>query len=202
MTNASPPLEKNPERIDMEDPRFDAATRNRHANRYRWARDVIRSRFVQAGRVIDFSCGTGYGSAILKEAAHEVYGRDISAEAIEIARARHGSTLVHFKAEWPTYHGAGQPLFDAVVSIETIEHMTETEVDLFISLSMKLLAPGGLLIVSTPEARADRVVENPYHLREYTRDELAAVIHNAGFADLKYDDWLPGFLCVTARRPL
>ncbi len=200
-----PPLEKFPERIDMKDPRFSSEMKQRHENRYRWARDVIRERFVRAGAVIDFACGTGYGSAILREVADKVYGRDKSAAAIKIATERHGSTAVNFAARPVTFHGAEQVhLFDAIVTIETIEHLADDELQRFLGHAWNLLIPGGLLIVSTPEAasiEAGAKPENPYHLREYTRGGLAKLLEDNGFVVGKYDDWMPGFLCMVARRP-
>ena len=200
MTTESPA--RTAERIDLLSQEFADEMKARHQNRYRWARDVIRERFVRAGAVIDFATGTGYGAAILREVSDLVYGRDKDATAIAIANARHSSTAVNFSTNPVTFHyGDQEHFFDAVVSIETIEHLEEAHVDSFLETSRHLLIPGGLLIVSTPEARPDRVVENTYHLREYTREELKLVIEKAGFVLVRWDDWLPGFLCVVSKRP-
>src|SRR6185295_10367935 len=86
------------ERIDIEaTDRYPQSAIERHMQRYEWATEKIYKRFTRAGRVIDFACGTGYGSAMLARICHEVYGRDKDEEAIRIATLRHSSTLVQFK---------------------------------------------------------------------------------------------------------
>src|ERR1700731_1170167 len=53
-----------------------------HVARYAFAR-----RYADGKRVLDAGCGTGYGSAELAQSAAAVTGVDISADAIEYARA-------------------------------------------------------------------------------------------------------------------
>lgn len=192
-TPTKPPAE----RIDMLDPQFSEETKDRHMRRYSWAVRKISDRFVRAGRVVDFACGTGYGSAMLLQVSHTVLGCDKDEVSLDIARKRHGGTLLNFMfANGPI---PGHFPVDAVVSIETIEHLERP--DLFLKDAFDLIDWEGLLILSTPEGRLDRVVTNPFHLREYTRQELRDEVAKAGFVDIRYDDWLPGFLCLTARRP-
>lgn len=193
-----PPLEKHPERIDMQDERFDEATRQRHLARYDWAARTIKERLGNALRVIDYACGTGYGSAKLATVAKDVYGRDKAHEAIAAAERAYGHIEgLNFKVrDRIELHPGDSPSFDAVVSIETIEHLEDPAG--FLREAYKLLLPGGLLLVSTPEARENRFVENPHHLREYTGLELTNAILEAGFHEVTMDGWLPGFLCAVA----
>ena len=67
--------------------------------------------------------------------------------------------------------------FDLVLSFETLEHVHAQErlLDGF----ARLLAPGGLLLVSTPDKRTytDLTGEvNPHHVRELYRDEFEALL--------------------------
>src|SRR4051812_1691368 len=59
---------------------------DRHVKRYIWARDAIQDQLGRAGAVLDFACGTGYGSRILLGAAAAVYGADKSESALKDAR--------------------------------------------------------------------------------------------------------------------
>jgi SAM-dependent methyltransferase len=196
-----PPIE---ERIDILDTeKFDQKTIERHILRYEWAASVIQKRFVRAGRVIDYACGTGYGSAILASVCHEVYGRDKSAEAIKIATERHSSTLVNFKVrDRIERHFADRTPFDAVVSIETIEHLLQP--GQFLKACSDLIIPNGLLILSTPEKSKDGAPDNPFHLIEYSRPELEEMVKAHGFDQIEFNDYmtkvLPGFIFMTARR--
>jgi 2-polyprenyl-3-methyl-5-hydroxy-6-metoxy-1,4-benzoquinol methylase len=219
-----------PERIDIERRDvFPVEMVERHINRYRWAADAIQRRFVRAGRVIDYACGTGYGSAILAKVSNEVLGRDRDEDAVRVANERHSSTLVSFKVRdrigvhlctecrkiLTSATGAkglvsvgkcpcADPTFDAVVSIETIEHLDPKSgfgPAEFLRACHDLIIPHGLLVLSTPHVRADGVVDNPWHLREYDTAGLVAEVAAAGFTDIKTDPWLPGFIHLTAVRP-
>lgn len=222
----APPIdvaEEDSERIDLHSDKYPAAAKKRHQARYAWAIDKITERFVRAGRVIDFACGTGYGSAMLSAVAHEVYGRDCDEEAIRIANARHSSTLVNFKVRDRIQQHLcvkcekdqeGRPMsvktafcrcfvFDAVVSIESIEHFKDPKG--FLTDAFNLIMPHGLLILSTPlkDALGAGVLRSKFHLVEYSVKEINSIVHNAGFVDVRHDkpEGLDGFIFLTARRP-
>jgi len=94
--------------------------------------------------------------------------------------------------------------FDAVVSIETIEHLDPESgfgpLD-FLREAYRLISANGLLIISTPEGKEGVAVNNPWHMTEFTKDQLTKMVKDAGFTDVKFDGWMPGFLSMTARRP-
>ena len=69
--------------------------------------------------------------------------------------------------------------FDAVVTFELIEHVADQEQVL--AEIARVLAPGGLVVMSTPERQAysdDRDFVNPYHERELTQDEFTALLRS------------------------
>ncbi len=140
-----------------------------HLARYDWA-----GQFLPARRVLDCSCGLGYGSALLaRRGAEFVLGVDISHGAIAYAREHFGGDTVRFVAADALQLVAnelGGP-FDLIVSLETIEHLTEPErlLDVFASL----LTPDGVLVLSCPN---DVLLDpgNPYHRWREDRDKLPA----------------------------
>jgi SAM-dependent methyltransferase len=76
------------------------------------------------------------------------------------------------------------PLADAsvevVVSMETIEHVPDAA--RLVAEFRRVLAPSGTLVVSTPNRAfgPERLhTGNPFHVREFTADELAAVLGSA-----------------------
>jgi ubiquinone/menaquinone biosynthesis C-methylase UbiE len=144
-----------------------------HWHRYHFAASLV------AGReVLDIACGAGYGSALLARRAARVTGADISPAAVDHARARYAAMAnVDFRqadcAALPFADGS----FDAVVSFETIEHIAAQ--DAFLDEVRRVLRPGGLVILSCPnkvEYTDKRGVTNEFHVRELSRDELAALI--------------------------
>jgi hypothetical protein len=145
-----------------------------HWHRYAFARALAPGR-----RVLDAACGEGYGSALVAGAGGDVLGLDLSAEAVAHARARYaGIAGLRFEqADATALDAFAEASFDLILSFETLEHVHEQErlLDGF----ARLLAPGGLLLVSTPDKRTytDLTGEvNPHHVRELYRDEFEALL--------------------------
>jgi SAM-dependent methyltransferase len=132
-----------------------------HLERYAFAAKCIGS----SGRILDLACGVGYGSRLLKDAiAHaSVTGVDISSSAIEYAHQRYSAPgLTFIESGAMVYHAE---LFDAVVSLETIEHLQYPAA--FIQhVSRNLLKPGGIFVGSVPVTPS--MDANPHHLTDFT----------------------------------
>jgi 2-polyprenyl-3-methyl-5-hydroxy-6-metoxy-1,4-benzoquinol methylase len=70
-----------------------------------------------------------------------------------------------------------RPEYDAVVSFEMIEHVSQTDGQLMAANCAAYLKDGGLLIVSTPRARPDRSISRQHHhVFEYDYDTLVATL--------------------------
>lgn len=132
-----------------------------HIDRYAFAAQNLRG----AKSILDIACGVGYGSRFLKDSLPEalVTGIDRSGEAIEYADGRYSAPGLTF--------GIGDALsfqggpFDAVVSLETIEHLPDPR--RFIqNVVTKVLRPGGTFIASVPVTPS--MDANPHHLHDFT----------------------------------
>ena len=144
-------------------------------------------------RVLDFACGSGYGTAALRAAGHTVIGADCSDEAIAFARAAYGGEFVvaDIGSTWPWRTGS----FDAVVCVESIEHTTHDASAL--AEARRVVRPGGTLILSTPQGSPHKPM-SPHHVHEYTMMELATLLERTGWGAQMWvpsDAWL-----VLARR--
>ncbi|MCS7071715.1 MAG: class I SAM-dependent methyltransferase, partial [Anaerolinea sp.] len=118
-----------------------------HLKRYAFARA-----YASGKRVLDVACGVGYGSRYLADAAASVIGVDVDAAAIAYARRRYGdSDRVQFMQGDALNLPFSDRTFDVICSFETIEHVPDAH--RFLSEVRRLLAPGGVFIVSTPAAR-------------------------------------------------
>src|SRR5262249_62399251 len=140
-----------------------------HIYRYRFA-----SNFVRNKRVLDIACGEGYGTAALLEAgARSVVGVDICAAACEHARRKYG---VDARPGSVDEIPLPDRSIDVIVSFETIEHVREPET--FLNECLRILAPGGTVIRSTPneEGHREAGVENKFHLGELTENEVTALL--------------------------
>ncbi len=141
-----------------------------HISRYAFA-----ANFVAGKRVLDFACGAGYGSALLRSAgARWVVGNDIAVDAIRYARDHFSDSRTHFAAADCLRLSFHDDAFDVLVSFETIEHVPSYEV--FLVEARRVLSPDGLLIISTPNKRtySDESVkeDNPYHVHEFYLEEF------------------------------
>jgi SAM-dependent methyltransferase len=144
--------------------------------RYRWA-----TSFVSGREVLDAACGTGYGTKILAEAkATAVVGLDRSPEAVDEARkTAHPNSL--FMVGDVTRLPFADHVFDVYLSFETFEHIEKSEA--LVEEARRILNPAGTFICSTPNRPvispghrlADRPL-NPFHTREYDRDEFDSTL--------------------------
>ena len=154
-------------------PGFEGEIWYEHWHRYHFALPLAAGR-----RVLDIACGEGYGSSLLATRAASVLGVDVSADTLAQARRRYGETA---NLEYREGRCEAIPCDDAsvdlLVSFETLEHIAEPE--RLLDEARRVLAPGGLALISTPnrEVYSDRSgYRNPYHVREFYRDEFAAML--------------------------
>jgi GT2 family glycosyltransferase/SAM-dependent methyltransferase/peptidoglycan hydrolase CwlO-like protein len=156
--------------------RFDPAEQRgriayEHLHRY-----ALCAQHVAGKRVLDLACGTGYGTAILGAQGGKVTGVDISAAAIRLARKRHGSDNVTFVIAdcFDLPFAAGS--FDVVVANEMIEHVADH--DALIAEARRVLVPGGMLLVSTPNKPVYNRFKTPnaFHISEMDQPEFTGLL--------------------------
>lgn len=137
----------------------------------------LATQLAHGARVLDFGCGTGYGTALLGEVAESVVGMDIAEEAIKWAKETHRNPKLIFDQRADLGRGLPQSSFDLVTCFEMIEHVDHAmQLDTIRSIA-QLLTPGGKLVISTPDPRFTAPYgDNPYHLREMTEPEFLALL--------------------------
>jgi SAM-dependent methyltransferase len=145
-----------------------------------WHRYAFARRFVSGKRVLDAACGEGYGTALLGAVAASAVGIDVDLATIAHARATYGDgQRIRFVATSCTGLPIPSAAFDVIVSFETIEHLSAEEQPDMLAEFARVLAPDGVLIISSPNKRLysdAREYVNPYHLQELYRDDLARLI--------------------------
>ena len=143
-----------------------------------WHRYVFAREFAKGKRVLDAACGEGYGSALLAGVAQNVLGVDIADSAIAHAQSRYAALPnLRFERGDCTALAVPDESFDLIASFETLEHVQAQEQ--LLAGFARALAPGGLLIVSSPDKHAYSDVSgfrNEFHVRELYRDELLALL--------------------------
>lgn len=141
-----------------------------HEVRYEFAKGYCRGR-----RVLDVACGAGYGSAMLAKVAKEVVGGDINHNAVTYARRAYQEETLEFRIIDAQKMDLPSGSFDTVVSFETIEHLLDIEA--YLGEVTRVLAPAGILLVSTPKVRrTTRRPENPHHTMEFSAEDFRALL--------------------------
>ena len=128
-------------------------------------------------RVLDAACGLGFGSYFLAQIADQVVGLDIDKERIQFASTRYQKASLHFMLSDATSTCLRDHSFDVIVSIETFEHIPPDRAVSFLKEMKRLLAPGGILVISTPNRSIHRQISrNPDHINEIDVDDFFALI--------------------------
>jgi hypothetical protein len=133
---------------------------------------------VRGKRVLDIACGEGYGSKILAAEAISVIGVDLDDASVQHAAATYTDTKIRFLRGDIVAIPLGDSSVDVVVSFETLEHLTDHQS--MMREIRRVLSPGGVLVVSSPDKREYSDLpnyKNPYHMRELYLSEFRALLN-------------------------
>jgi 2-polyprenyl-3-methyl-5-hydroxy-6-metoxy-1,4-benzoquinol methylase len=156
----------------------------------------LRGALKDKSRVLDFGCGGGFLIPALAQVADEVYGMDFSARSVELTNARNVDASGFEGAYGPTELLSMGLEFDAIVSVEVVEHLSDAQLESSIELVRALLAPTGVLVVTTPNdedlaaarlycPQCDHVFHRWQHVRSWTADTLSTFLSDRGLEDVR-----------------
>jgi ubiquinone/menaquinone biosynthesis C-methylase UbiE len=142
-----------------------------HLHRYAKALD-----FVKGKDVVDIASGEGYGSNLLSKVANRVTGVDISEEAVEFANNKYSASNLSFIVGSADNIPLPNNSIDVVVSFETLEHHDKH--DEMMAEIKRILRPGGLMIMSTPDTDnyKDKGEVNHFHVKELNLLEFKQLV--------------------------
>lgn len=122
------------------------------------------------GDLLEVGCGEGRGIDLLQPHVASYSAIDKIASAIKSLQEKFPSA--HFVAANLPPLPYADASFDSVVSFQVIEHIRD-DGD-FLKEIHRVLRPGGIALLTTPN-RPQSLSRNPWHIREYTATELAAL---------------------------
>jgi SAM-dependent methyltransferase len=115
------------------------------------------------------------------EDRHELYQDGQTQTTVDVAGGK-VSYRYHSMTDLSSYPSAS---FDMVYSGESIEHITRAEAELVLAEARRVLRPGGVLALDTPNANLTRLQQDafidPDHKYEYRHKEMAAMLRGNGF---------------------
>lgn len=132
---------------------------------------------IVSGDVLEIGAGEGYGIKHIAPKADTYL--TIDKHPVDIDPAY---THVRFRQmNIPPLTDIADNSFDYVVSFQVIEHIPAD--DQYVSEIHRVLRPGGQFIVTTPNKKMS-ITRNPWHIREYTIEELKTLL-GSKFAAVK-----------------
>ncbi|NKC30246.1 methyltransferase domain-containing protein [Falsiroseomonas selenitidurans] len=143
-----------------------------HLHRYCIARDLADGRDV-----LDVASGEGYGAALLAGLARSVTGVELDAASVAHAQRNYARAGLRFLCADAQALPLADASFDLVVCFETLEHLPDQA--RFLAEVRRVLRPGGLFLVSTPERMvysAAGAAPNPFHVLELTEPEFGTLL--------------------------
>ena len=120
-----------------------------------------------SGDVLEIGTGSGYGIDIIAEHADRFLTIDKFESDIDFSKAPDNVEFMQMNV--PPLKGIEDNTFDFVISFQVIEHIQDD--GRFVNEIHRVLKPGGKFIHTTPN-KPMSLTRNPWHIREYTIQEL------------------------------
>lgn len=158
-------------------------------------------------KILDIGCGTGFWLEFIAQRKKNIQlvGIDLLGDCFDKRICKRHSQIKFIRADALQLPFKDEG-FDLVYSLDVIEHFsTEKDVNRFLKEAYRVLRPGGLLVIQTPNRRrlsmrfrellgkrnwpyhlgTHKVLGEVTHYREYTKKELEKVVKEGGFEKIK-----------------
>ena len=140
----------------------DGPVHHRLLKAYVIARDLVH------GDLLEVGCGEGRGIGLVMDKIGSYTALDKIDEALEPLRQRYPAGRF-IAGHIPPFRGIADNRFDSVICFQVIEHIEDDGA--LLREIHRVLKPGGQAWITTPN-RPMSLTRNPWHVREYTAEEL------------------------------
>ena len=148
--------------------------------------------FAGCSRVVDLGCGDGDFLALLQENGHECLGVDGDSRAAQRVRELglpviQADVLAWLAAEADAIEQGKRPGWDGLFCAHLVEHLPYTSVLELCQQAGRILRPGGVIVLATPNVAAIHAHLDGYykhfgHITFYHPDLLSFFLDYTGFA--------------------
>ncbi len=125
------------------------------------------------GNVLEVGCGEGRGIELILKKAKSYTAIDKIEAVINTLKIKYPAGRF-LSGNIPPFEGLESNSFDTVISFQVIEHIQDDA--FFLKEINRVLKPDGKAYLTTPN-RVMSLSRNPWHIREYTADELLSLAH-------------------------
>lgn len=123
------------------------------------------------GDLLEIGCGEGRGIAMLKDKVKSFTAIDKIETVIDQLSERFPD-VKFIQDNIPPLNKVADNSYDVIITFQVIEHIKNDK--LFLQEIHRVLKPGGKALITTPNIKKT-LTRNPWHIREYTADELKAL---------------------------
>ena len=145
---------------------------------------------VGRGRLLDIGCSCGYFMEVAATSGFEVEGLEFSGAAIAAADASIRPNILCCSVDG----FESSRTYDLVTAFDLIEHVPQPKA--FLSKVRHLLAPGGWLVMTTPDAEHPLryvmgsswpMLQPMQHLTIFSRQAMRLVLEETGFSQISFE---------------
>jgi 2-polyprenyl-3-methyl-5-hydroxy-6-metoxy-1,4-benzoquinol methylase len=148
------------------------------------------------GALLDYGCGRGDFTRLLKPYGSSIHGVDVSENALQLARQATPDSDIDFQLLSDSKIPFPANFFDTIVSVDVLEHILDIETAL--EEIHRTLKPGGYFLLATSEFTRLKMMliilldfhrffyPTTPHIRFFSRWNLADLLIRKGFKPVAY----------------
>lgn len=141
------------------------------------ARYYIASKYLKDNyNVLEAACGYGYGAAYMSNKCSQIHAVDLAEDNILFSKECYSKNNINWKVGDVLKLPYEDNKFDIYTSFETLEHLDVDKINQYFVEGKRVLKSDGKMIISTPNKTNRLGINNPYHIKEYTEEELDKIL--------------------------